>query len=294
MDTNALVRWLNTRHQSAWVLAEALTGGLQHGAWLVIGPHGERAALKWSIDGGWARRALAAAPVVRLAREVGWPTPAWLAVGSLPAGGGYVLLDWASGTPLSAHHHPPSREELALVLQANARQADLHPATDRDWSTYAHGVVTGQGSNLIDQLRGHSAVAARLVARLEAWTAPYRSLPLPVADVVHGDYSLSNILMHDGKVTLVDAEASGKGTRVLDLAALLQYAALHGAAPVDIAMVRDAAVGVGGWGVYVVSLAWAIVELAAWGARHWPGGDVEGYVSRSHALLDQYGQEAQT
>lgn len=69
-----------------WRVARKLAGGWNQGAYLVRGPGGERAVLKYyAADPG---RIAAAAPVIRAARGHGWPTPGRAGVEPVGVGNG--------------------------------------------------------------------------------------------------------------------------------------------------------------------------------------------------------------
>src|SRR5215472_4935046 len=91
----AMIEEAAARLGGGWRLARKLAGGLNQGAYLVRGPGGVTAVLKcYAHD---PSRIAAAAPVIRAAREHGWPTPAWLAFGTTPSDGAWVLQEFASG-----------------------------------------------------------------------------------------------------------------------------------------------------------------------------------------------------
>jgi aminoglycoside phosphotransferase (APT) family kinase protein len=186
------------------------------GAYEIRGPDEERGVLKWHPRGLPNAQLLAAARSVEGVRTRGWPTPRWLAYGSLPDGAAYIVEEFVEGAV-------PARlttDGFAELLRANRLQADVAPATDQDWSSYIHSVVFAGAADLVARMRARP-VTAQLLARLERLTIDARSLRLPTTDLVHGDFVLRNILVDDGSLRIIDTAHVGKGTRAYDLACLL-------------------------------------------------------------------------
>ncbi len=69
---------------------------------------------------------------------------------------------------------------------------------------------------------GAERAAPQTTRRLRALLEPATGHRLPVADLVHGDLNLSNVLAQNGAITgVVDWEHIGVGSRALDLTSLL-------------------------------------------------------------------------
>ena len=110
-----------------WRVSRKLAGGWNQGAYLVRGPGRELAVLKCYTED--PERIAAAAPVIRAAREHGWPTPAWLATGTT-----------RSGAPLLAS---AAREWMvSYLLLRNRSQMDAWEARAR-LGTGRPGTVRG-------------------------------------------------------------------------------------------------------------------------------------------------------
>jgi hypothetical protein len=207
---------INQRHGTSWSLIGRLPGGYLQGAYEIRGPGGERGVLKWHPTDLEASQLVAAARSVEDLHAGGWPTARWLAHGVLPEGGAYIVEEFVDGvvpTRLTAGG-------LEQLLSANRLQADRHPDTEQDWSSYIHRVVFDGEADLIARMRARP-VTARLLSRLERLTVDARSLDLPTTDLVHGDFVLRNMLVADGALRFIDAAHIGKGTRAYDLACLL-------------------------------------------------------------------------
>jgi aminoglycoside phosphotransferase (APT) family kinase protein len=69
---------------------------------------------------------------------------------------------------------------------------------------------------------GAERAAPGTARRLRGFLEPARGYRLPVADLVHGDLNLSNVLRQDGAISgVVDWDHLGVGSRALDLTSLL-------------------------------------------------------------------------
>jgi hypothetical protein len=113
--TESVLAFVNGALGTAYQLVRELTGGFQSGAYELSGG----VVLKWSADPGWAPRVRRASDLVRRARAVGYPTPAWLAVGETAAGSPYQLQEFVVGTPVrdySVVTAEVARELIAIDL----------------------------------------------------------------------------------------------------------------------------------------------------------------------------------
>lgn len=207
-EISDVIPLINRRHGTSWSLLERLPGGYLQGAYEIRGPDGERGVLKWHATGLPTSQLLAAARSVERLHPSGWPTARWLAHGALPEGGAYIVEEFVDGVV-------PTRlagSGLQQLLSANALQADMHPDTKQDWSSYTHRVVFEGEADLVARMRARR-VTADLLTRLELLTADARSLSLPTTDLVHGDFVLRNMLVNDGSLRVIDTAHVGKGTR---------------------------------------------------------------------------------
>jgi len=215
-EISDVIPLINQRHGTSWSLVRRLPGGYLQGAYEIRGPGGERAVLKWHPTDLPTSQLLAAAQSVERLHAGGWPTARWLAHGALPEGGAYIVEEFVEGvipTRLAANG-------LEHLLAANRLQADMHPDTEQDWSSYIHRVVFDGEADLVARMRARR-VTAELLTRLEHLTADAFSLILPTTDLVHGDFVLRNMLVDDGSLRVIDTAHVGKGTRAYDLACLL-------------------------------------------------------------------------
>jgi Phosphotransferase enzyme family len=153
----------------------------------------------------WAVQVARAAPIIRQARAAGWPTPAWLAVGTTSQGWPYEVQEWVDG---SAMDHL-GVEQAEMILGLLDTQAGIAPRGPQNWSAYNYEVVFDDRAGIAGQLRASSVEGAEIVASFGGLCDRYRSCELRVADLVHGDLSTENILVRAGQVVgVIDAEAA--------------------------------------------------------------------------------------
>jgi aminoglycoside phosphotransferase (APT) family kinase protein len=263
----AVLADVNRQHGARYVLAGRLAGGHQAGAYLLNAPGGGVAVLKWSADRFWASQVLRAAPAVERVRSAGYPTPAWLAVGVTAAGYPYQIQQFVPGAALVGL----GPHEVDLLLDLVERQRGLDPDPGRDWSAHIWASVFEDVDGVARWLRAHSSDAARLVETYAALCAPFRRESLPTGDLVHGDLSTHNVLAERGRVTgVVDIEALGSGTRVVDLAAILREGYLWQGDAGALRRLRKAAEAVAGHGALTVCVAASVLGVLTFVLRHRP------------------------
>ncbi|MFC6162045.1 phosphotransferase family protein [Kribbella jiaozuonensis] len=256
MDTTeSVVAELNVALGTDYRLVRQLTGGFQSGAFELTGG----VVLKWTDNPGWAARVRRADELVRRARAVGYPTPAWLTVGTTAAGSPYQLQEFVSGTPV--RDYSVVDESLARELIAICElQRGLVPEPGISWSAWSRGVVLEGWDGVWERV---SKYGGDLLRRYELLCRPYRDAELPDDDFVHGDLNLGNLIVQDGRVTgIVDIEAAGAGSRAYDLISLATSAARDGAAPGVDELFVEAALRAGGRAAVALCAGAAYVSIA--------------------------------
>lgn len=177
---------------------------------------------------------------------------------------------------------------LDRLLDAIELQRDARPETEQDWSTYIRRVVFEGEAGLTERMRAHPATAA-LQRRLERLTSGGRDTPLPIDDLVHGDFVLNNMLLRGDAVYVVDAAHAGKGTRAYDLATLLMETVVGGdyrpPSLLDQRRIEETCLAIVGRLGFLVCVACRIMHLLVWGGVHWTE-DVPRTSARCHAFLD--------
>lgn len=222
MQITAMVETVNAELRAAWQLEKRLPGGLNTGAYLVAQPNGDRAVLKWRTDD--PERMLAAAPIVAAARARGWPTPAWLAVGTAPSGEAWVLQQFVAGAP-------PTRLDgrlASLMVEVFDSQAGVGDLAGSGWSDWAWGVVFEDWHRLRAKVSDSFPRGREVVAAVDAIAASCPPEPLGGADLVHGNFNITNTVLAGDHLWMIDVETVGGGTRAYDVAeALIVSTARH-------------------------------------------------------------------
>jgi Ser/Thr protein kinase RdoA (MazF antagonist) len=161
-------------------------------------------------------RAAWTAEALSLLRERGMPVPVPLWWGRLDERWWALVQPQLPGEPVDTVDVSLLEELLALVeLQAEPL---LGPGgCDVSWWV---GVVVFEGWE--GWWEGAEQAAPGTARRLRGFLEPAGGYQLPVADLVHGDLNLSNVLRQDGAISgVVDWDHLGVGSRALDLTSLL-------------------------------------------------------------------------
>jgi aminoglycoside phosphotransferase (APT) family kinase protein len=222
---------------------------------------------------------LRAQRVVEHMRRRGYPTPAWLGVGTT-ATHVWHLMDFVDAAPVP-ELTPSIVEQLMEIIELQAGQA----SEPYDHWSYAWRVATGQES-AVAGLSGYSSVVSALVERLRLVCADVPP-PREVPDMVHADLNPSNVLVRDGAVVaVVDIENAGSGTRATDLT-ILQWHTFQD--PLDGVRRRlwTRILVVVGWEGAAVLAATQILLQLEWPIRLGRHDVVAGVVKRGHHALDE-------
>lgn len=260
-----------------------LSGGEQGGAHQVS-DGGRLAVLKWQPAGSKAQRLLQAFPAVAYAADGGWPVARWLVGGPLADGGAFMLQEYIDGTPIASLHAQGAR----AVIAANARQSGLAFSDAADDSCQLEAVLSGDCA-WKSQVTDFTAAGASLVQHgdaVAAWAGP---APIPVSDVVHGDYSSSNILLdaEGSTATFVDCETVGRGSRVRDLADLYRQDFVYpDACSTGLALLRAAASVIEGPQVFAKCAVAVTYNNLAWWVEHKTPAEFDQACNRLHRLFD--------
>ncbi|MEU8832217.1 aminoglycoside phosphotransferase family protein [Streptomyces sp900116325] len=252
----AVLREANHAHGTQFQLNHRFDDGVQSGAWLLTDDTGRRAVLKWSPDRAWARQIERAVEGVAKIRSAGYPTPAWLAVGTSAEGFGYQIQEFSTGrSPRQV-----AAKEARLLIDLLETHTGLDPDPDRCWSQYVTDRLTDRREDLWRQAAEIGPTGRDLVNACERLLAAHGTVTLPTGDLVHGDFRPGNILFHADRVSaVVDIEALGSGTRVFDYATLLSA---HDITPAALQLLCAAGARVAGPGALAYCFVHVVLDLA--------------------------------
>ncbi|MFI9780284.1 phosphotransferase family protein [Streptomyces sp. NPDC051956] len=243
----------NHAHDEQFQLLHRFDDGVQSGAWILTDDTGRQAVLKWSPDLSWAPQIERAAAGVAKIRAAGYPTPAWLAVGTSTDGFGYQIQELAPGRT----RQQVTASEARLLIGVLEMHAGLDPDPQRCWSEFVTTRMAGE--DLWRQTAETGATGRDLVHACERLLAAHGPVTLPTEDLVHGDFRPGNILFDADRVSgVIDIEALGSGTRVFDYATLLSA---HDFTPEALEMLCDAGEQVAGPGVLSYCFAQVALDL---------------------------------
>jgi aminoglycoside phosphotransferase (APT) family kinase protein len=271
VDTQDVVAEINVALGTNYQSVRRLAGGFQSGAFELT--DGEtRVVLKWTDDPSWAPRVRRAADLVAKARAAGYPTPAWLAVGTTSTGAPYQLQSFVEGEPLADASGVDLRLARELV-EITETQRGLVDDGEVSWSGYVRGIVFHGRDDLWETVRRYDETSAELIAGYERVCRPYRDEELPSDDLVHGDLNVGNLIVRDGRIAaVIDIEAASGGTRAYDLIALATSAARDNAPPGVDEYFFHAALRAAGHPAAAICAASAYASIAAFVHTQFPDG----------------------
>jgi aminoglycoside phosphotransferase (APT) family kinase protein len=284
-----LVAFINAQHGTTFRLSERILHGNRNVAG-VYNASSARFIVKWSPGAQDLSRLPEAVRLVDRLRSRWYPVPRYVARGLHP-GGRYVVQTALPGAPVTRLNPPQVEQIIAL----NDIQRDLasppaasppttSPAAEpwpaRVTDDVLHG---GDGYCLLEPMRRHTPMTARLLEIVQELVARHRHVTTPATDVVHFDFQPNNMLGLSGKISgVVDWDAAQAGDRAFDLVTLLFYAydqeTIRDALWRRVAEITDPAA----IGVYVAHL---IHRQVDWSIRHHPPSTVDHWLERAQVIL---------
>jgi hypothetical protein len=209
--TASVLADVNLETGSRWRLEGRLAGGVLGGAWRVRSDsvtavfkwHGPTSSAPYNPDGP---------EVVAYLRANGYPTPAWLASGSTPAGISWWIQELIPGRPMGQLDDAGAQLIIELVMMHRR----LSPPTSFSWSAFMQEHAFGRHPS---HLRATEAggVVSSVLAQALALAAPHESVAIPEIELVHCDLSVANIFLQEGRLSgVIDIDAAGRGCAVYD------------------------------------------------------------------------------
>lgn len=195
----------------SWSVLGRLAGGRSDSVQL-LGSGADRAVAKIRVGAWWGPQLAELEPSVAALTAAGYPTPPILAYGALDDERYFLVTAFEP----DAEPVPANADFLAQAAAAVELQAGVRPRAERDWSAMITLFLNGG----IAEHEFHSELAG-LAARALA-LVPHPVPALPSTEFVHGDFTTANLLSRDGALSaVIDLEGFGRGTRTIDLVALL-------------------------------------------------------------------------
>ena len=264
-ETEDVLEEINDDLGSRWTLGPRLSGGLLGGAWQVDDVD-TRAVLKWHAPGSRVPRNPDAARVVTALRDVGYPTPAWLASGTTASGRAFSIQEFIVGER-NLRLEVPTAE---LLIDLIARQRRLEPPTTFDWTTHMHDRVFTDHPTHAPLVSAGGEIEALFRHALDT-AAPYRDADLPHGETVHSDLQPSNVLLRDGRVAgVIDMDAVGRGCATYDALHAAVQGVLWGGDPDAVALMHRFIIDAYGAAPVLVAAATLTVEALGWMMTNYP------------------------
>jgi hypothetical protein len=246
---------VNRETDESWQLEGRLAGGILSGAWRVS--NGQAVAvLKWHDPESPVPYNPDAPAVVAYLRANGYPTPAWLASGTTPAGIPWSVQELIPGTSMGQLDFQGAQVIVELV---NLHRL-LSPPTSFNWSAFMRDQVFGRDSSH-EPVKSVGGPLASVLDEALALAAVYETTELPETEMVHCDLSVSNILMHEGRLSgVIDIDATGRGCAAYDALAPAFNDVLYSPRGGPIELLHEFAVDAYGPATVAVAAATLVVE----------------------------------
>lgn len=258
-----------------------LPGGEQTGAELVTDATGRLLVVKRQPESSKAERLLKAFPVIRDATGRGWPAAQWLWAGRLTSGTAFLVQKYVVGEPVSTI----DTDTITAIVDANSRQAGLAHPDAFDDSAQLTAVVRSHPWK--EAVANRSRAGAALIRHGDAVLGTAGWPALPAADVVHVDYSSSNMILSRDGVVFIDCETVGRGTRVRDLADLYRQCFIYpDAEPAAVDVLRSLAVTVEGPNIFAACVIGTTYNNLAWWVENKTTAEFDIACRRAYALFE--------
>lgn len=218
MTPELALEYINAAKSGEYALVGDFQGGESQGAYRVTARDGSSAVLKLSNNPMWRSQIERAKAATDHLRPLGYPVPKYIYVDSMSSGT-FWLETMLPGSAITA----PTPEQITALLRLIEMQASqsISEVQGQDWSWYATGVVFRGDSGLVRVMMQFSQETSALAAQIEGLVLGLDSKVLGNADLVHGDYGISQVLATGNEITgIIDWDQVGYGDRGMDLVGL--------------------------------------------------------------------------
>lgn len=281
-EISALLRHIETETGMRFELVARFRGGEGVGAYELKSDDGP-AVLKAARQPGLTRAPLIANTLNELSAR-GYPVPTYLTFGT-SGDTAYLVQTRLPGAPLNERLAPAHVPTLLALneLQANAPDPlDAWPSPIVD--PVLHG---GDGFCLLDTMRQHSEATRELLSILQNTVMSVMDQIDSTTDVVHLDFTYSNILAEKDEITgVIDWEATTTGDRAFDLVTLQFYVFNDRATRIPL---WNRALEVAGPAPVKAYFAHIIHRQVEWSIRFHPINVFEHFLSLARNVLDELG-----
>jgi aminoglycoside phosphotransferase len=282
-EVHELLSVVAAEHGRTFALAGEMSGGDGPGAWALASDEGP-AVLKMLTGRDAVADLELRGAAIDVLRGRGYPAPRLLCFGTVPAGT-YVVQARLPGGPIGASFTPAQLEE---ILRLHDLHADIGvPLPGEPWPVpVTRPVLEGaDGFCVIESMRAYSPETDAFLDELQQMTREHVDEVHNTVDLVHFDFTYSNILGENGRVTgVIDWEAAMTGDRGFDVATFAFYVFDDGGLRRTL-LAR--AVDVSGPGAIRVYLAHIMFRQTEWCTRYYGDDLVRFYLRHSRTMLDE-------
>ncbi len=279
MTPEAALEYINAAKSSSYAVTGQFSGGDEQGAYGVATPDGQAAVLKLSRNPRWRSQIERAKAATDHLRALGYPVPTYLYIDATDTGT-FWLESMLPGLPVSQPTPAHVTELLRLIeLQKDQTISDVQ---GQDWGWYVMSVVFRGESGLVRALMQYSVGSSALAADIEGLVRGLDAQTLRNSDLVHGDFTIGQVLTTSDQVTgVIDWDQVGYGDRALDLVSL--WYSIVGQPAAD--EVMEHALRATTPSVVKILAAYKMLAILAWHINK-VGGDVDTVSAQAKTALE--------
>ncbi len=216
MTPQEALDYINAAHPAkAYTLKAQFSGGENQGAFLIVATDGTRDVLKLSRNPLWLNQIKRAKAATDHLRPLGYPAPTYGLLDATDRGSFWIQNELPGEKLVN-----PTTEQIQNLINTIELQKDqvIFEVQGQDWCWYIGSVVFRGESGHVRVLMQFSTVTSALVSRVEGLVTGLEGKVLPKLDLVHGDYSINQILATGPQITgVLDWDQAGYGDRTQDL-----------------------------------------------------------------------------
>jgi thiamine kinase-like enzyme len=218
MSPEVALTYINAAKSTTYTLVSQYSGGENQGAYRVVNGDGTAAVLKLSKNPMWRKQIDRAKAATDRLRPLGYPVPKYLYIDAMDTG-----TFWLESEMPGLGNTVPTLEQIVHIMDLIDLQKGqlLSELQGQDWSWYVLSTVFRGEGGLVRSLMKFSSETSALVSDIEGLVRGLDGHPLGEGDLVHGDFSIGQVLFAAQKVSAVlDWDQAGYGDRTMDLVGL--------------------------------------------------------------------------
>lgn len=275
----SLIERINERYQTSFRLSGRFKEGENQGAFALINREGTQFVLKYTHKPNWLKWIERARTVTTQLKKASNLVPTYSIAGTFPEGLTFWIQTLLAGMP--AQHL--NERQIKSLLSFNKLQSGRAVSKEQNWSKYITGVVFRDEAGWYKSLSEYAPATEALAKELEYLVAGKETCCTKTSDIVHGDLTLTNILVKDNQlIGIIDWDAAGCGDRTFDLAILLYYCYSNNQAQ---QILVNSILELVSFETLQIYLTYAILSQLDWSIRHHSPKDISKLVERSNSIV---------